>query len=425
MKKFWYIIYNVFVFPLLYGVFWIARIVNDKIKSGFDERKIQEQILPELIKSFDKNKKTIWVHSSSLGEFEQAKPIIRKLKNEYDINIFITFFSPSGYDNSKKYPYADAVAYLPFDKPSSVKLFINTVNPDIVIFMRYDFWPNLLWQLKDRGIFTLLVDATMVATSKRKLPIIKAFHKTLFNCIDLFLTVSENDVRNFLDFSIPPQKLTAVGDTRYDRVFQKSMQAREKKLFRESLFEGKKVFLFGSSWPEDEEVIFPAFEKLLKENNDVVMIIAPHEPTVVHLEKIENYFTGKEKTIRFSSKNRYNNERVIIIDSIGILLTLYFYADVAYVGGSFKQGIHNVLEPAVYGIPVLFGPKIDGSVEAGELVKRGAAFIVKNENEAFEKLNKLFSDDNYKIEAGKKSSEFVNEHTGATEKIVAEIEKII
>jgi 3-deoxy-D-manno-octulosonic-acid transferase len=239
----------------------------------------------------------------------------------------------------------------------------------------------------------------------------------LFNCIDTFLTVSEEDVKNFFDFSIPPQKLTAVGDTRYDRVYQKSLQAQNKKLFRSGLFDGKKIFLLGSSWGEDEEVIFPAFEKLTKQKDNVIMIVAPHEPTLPHLEKIENYFAGKEKTIRFSSKNKYNGERVIIIDSIGILLTLYFYADVAYVGGSFKQGIHNVLEPAVYGIPVLFGPKIEGSIEAAELVQRGGAFIVRNSDEAFEKLNKLFEDENYRKEVGAKNSAFVNEHIGATEKI--------
>ena len=203
------------------------------------------------------------------------------------------------------------------------------------------------------------------------------------------------------------------------------MKAKEKKLFRDGLFEGKKILMFGSSWEEDESVVFPAFEKLLESNKDVIMIIAPHEPTVLHIEQIENYFAKKEKTIRFSSKNNYNGERIVIIDSIGILLTLYFYADVAFVGGSFKINVHNVLEPAVYGIPVLFGPKIWNSIEANELVKRGASQIITNANEAYSILQKLFDDDEYRAKIGKISSTYVNENLGASEIIIGEIEKYL
>jgi 3-deoxy-D-manno-octulosonic-acid transferase len=270
----------------------------------------------------------------------------------------------------------------------------------------------------------MIVDATMREKSSRKLPIIREFHVALFNCFSDILTVSEEDAKNFLDFEIPVQKVKAVGDTRFDRVYQKSLQAKSKKLFRDGLFDGKKIFVFGSSWEEDEEVIFPAFEELLEIDKDVVMIVAPHEPTLIHLEKIENYFAGKEKTIRFSSKNNYNGESVVIIDSIGILLTLYFYADVAYVGGSFKQGIHNVLEPAVYGIPLIFGPIFERhSNEAIELLKRGASHLIKNKNEAYSSLKKLFEDESYRKELGAISSIYVNENIGATERILNKIEK--
>lgn len=425
MKRVWWLSYNLFVIPLLYLFFWIAKFFNKKISSGFETRKVQNLKLIERVKTLDKSKKTIWFHSASLGEFEQAKPIIKKLYEEKDVNILITFFSPSGYDNSQKYPYADLIAYLPFDFSSEIKVFLDITNPDVVIFMRYDIWPNLLWQLKNRDIASLIVDATMQKKSNRKLPLIREFHVTIYKCLSYILTVSEDDAKSFLDFEIPNEKIKAVGDTRFDRVYQKSLQAKDKKLFRDGLFAGKKIFIFGSSWEEDEKVIFPAFEELLQNDEDVVMIVAPHEPTIIHLEEIENYFAGKEKTIRFSSKNNYNNERVIIIDSIGILLSLYFYADVAYVGGSFKQGIHNVLEPAVYGIPVLFGPKIENSLESKELLKRGASHIVQNKKEAYNILHKLFKNKNYRNELGSIASKYVNENIGATERILSKIEKYL
>ncbi|MCF6268568.1 MAG: 3-deoxy-D-manno-octulosonic acid transferase [Melioribacteraceae bacterium] len=425
MKRVWRLSYNIVAIPLLYLFFWIAKFFNKKIRSGFVERRLQNQRLKEKVGTLNKSKKMIWFHSASLGEFEQAKPIIKKLREEKDVNILITFFSPSGYDNSQKYPYADLIAYLPFDFSSDVKKFLDIINPDAVIFMRYDIWPNLLWQLGNRNIASLIVDATMQKKSSRKLPLIREFHVTLYKCFSDILTVSEDDAKNFLDFEIPAQKIKAVGDTRFDRVYQKSLQAKSKKLFRDGLFDGKKIFVFGSSWEEDENVIFPAFEKLTNNNLNVVMIIAPHEPTLIHLEKIENYFAGKEKTIRFSSKNNYNGESVVIIDSIGILLTLYYYADVAYVGGSFKQGIHNVLEPAVYGIPVIFGPKNRNSQEAQELLKRDASKEVTNMEEAFATLQKLFENENYRDELGGIASKYVNENIGATERILNKIEKYL
>ncbi len=425
MKSIWWLVYNIFIIPLLYLVFRVARLFNPKIRSGFDRRRVQNSFLKEEMKQLDKSKKMIWFHSASLGEFEQAKPIIAKLKAENDVNILVTFFSPSGYNNSRKYPYADLIAYIPFDFSKSVNEFLDIINPDVVIFMRYDIWPNLLWALGDRDISAMIVDATMLKNSSRKLPFIKGFHITLYKCFSNFLTVSADDAESSLDFKIPKEKIEAVGDTRFDRVYQKSLQAKSKKLFRDGLFEGKKIFLFGSSWEEDENIIFPAFEKLVKTNSDVVMVIAPHEPTVLHIEQIENYFNKKARTIRFSSKNNYSGESVVIIDSIGILLTLYYYADVAYVGGSFKQGIHNVLEPAVYGIPVIFGPKIEGSIEAKELVKRDASQIVTTKNEAHDLLEKLFSDSKYRTEMGLKASAYVNENLGASEKIILEIKKYL
>ncbi|MFB3056272.1 MAG: 3-deoxy-D-manno-octulosonic acid transferase [Ignavibacteriaceae bacterium] len=377
MKRFWFLIYNLFILPLLYILIRVGSLFSHKIRRGIKGRK---RIFEELIinsQRLDRSKKTIWFHSSSLGEFEQAKPIIQKIKVDKKYNIVITFFSPSGYDNSLKYPYADVISYLPFDTRTKAEKFIRIVQPDLFIMMRYDIWPNMIWKLKQENIPSFLVDATMKMNSVRALPIIKSFHKILFGDISKILTVSESDAESFKIFNCKEEQINVVGDTRFDRVYQKSVIAINKKLIQQSILKGKKILVAGSTWEQDEEVILPAFIKLMKYEEDVVLIIAPHEPTLLHLEKIENEFADILKTIRFSHLNSYTDERVIIIDSIGILLTLYTYADVAFVGGSFKQNIHNVLEAAVYGIPVMFGPKINNSQEAIELQKRGGSLMVR------------------------------------------------
>ncbi len=425
MKSFWSLVYNIFFLPALYLFLKIAGLFNQKISRGITGRK---NLFDELIASnnaFKRTGKLIWFHSASLGEFEQAKPIIEKLKNEKNENIIVTFFSPSGYENSRKYPYADIISYLPFDTKKNAQKFISIVKPDLYIMMRYDIWPNMIWKLKQGNIPSFLVDATMKMNSVRALPIIRSFHKILFGDISKILTVSESDAESFKIFNCKEEQINVVGDTRFDRVYQKSVIAINKNLIQQSILKGKKILVAGSTWEQDEEVILPAFIKLMKYEEDVVLIIAPHEPTLLHLEKIENEFAGLLKTIRFSHLNSYTDERVIIIDSIGILLTLYTYANVAFVGGSFKQNIHNVLEAAVYGIPIMFGPKINNSHEAKELLKRGGGLMVRGKREAYRRMRSLFSDKELREARGKISMEYVQKSIGATDKIIGEIEEVI
>jgi 3-deoxy-D-manno-octulosonic-acid transferase len=421
MKKLLFIVYNFLVVPVLYVFIRIAAFFNEKVARGIKGRK---RILEELIvnsSALDKNKKLVWFHSASLGEFEQAKPIIQELKKTKSINVLVTFFSPSGYENSKKYPYADLISYIPFDTYSNAIKFIKIVSPDLAVLMRYDIWPNHILALKKFKIPTFLVDATMKGNTSRKLPLIKTFHKILFSKITKILTVSSADAEGFKEFGCMDKQVKAVGDTRFDRVFQRSITAKEKNLIKEDFLKDKKVFVAGSTWEADEEIILPAFLKLTKYDNNVILIIAPHEPTLLHLEKLENDFAGKLNTIRFSFLNSYNGERVIIIDSIGILLTLYTYAQVAFVGGSYKQGIHNVLEAAVYGIPVLFGPKIENSQESQELAHRGGGIIIKSKQQAYRALRTLFLNENLRKKTGKISYAYVQENLGATSRILHEI----
>jgi len=421
MKVVFYIFYNLLLLPVLYSALRFAGIFNKKIRIGIIGRK---RVYEELIlnaSAIDKNKKLVWFHSSSLGEFEQAKPIIEQLKKDKDVNVLITFFSPSGYINSNKYPHADLISYIPFDTKQNAKKFISITNPAIAIIMRYDLWPNIIETLNKRNIPAYLVDATLRENSPRSFPVIKSFHKILYNYLDKILTVSSKDAEEFRKFGIAENKIVIAGDTRFDRVYTRSLSAREKKLISDNIIDNKKVFVAGSTWEQDEDVIFPAFIKLAKFDEKVIMIVALHEPTVIHLEKIENEFSGKLKTIRFSHLNNYTDEKVIIIDSIGILLTLYTYADVAFVGGSFKQNIHNVLEAAVYGTPVLFGPKIENSQEAIRLAEIGGGIIIKDKRAAYKNLRELFSKDELRTETGLISSEYVKANIGATQKILSMI----
>jgi 3-deoxy-D-manno-octulosonic-acid transferase len=413
------------VLPFLIVFFRIASIFNTKIRTGLRDRKrLFEELIIE-VAGLDRKRKMVWFHSSSMGEFEQAKPIIQKLKTENEINLIITFFSPSGYQNSLSYQYADIISYLPFDTAVNARKFVGLVKPSIAIFMRYDIWPNIVWQLKNKNIPTFLVDATMRNKSKRKWFFAKSFHKALFGNFTQILTVSHSDLRNFMDFNIKENRIKAVGDTRFDRVYAKSLEAKNKKLFKDNLFEGKKVLVMGSSWESDEAIILDPVIKSIKYDPNIILILVPHEPTLIRLEKLENYLRGKINSIRFSYLNNYAGENVVLIDSIGILLTLYFYADAAFVGGSFKQGIHNVLEPAVYGIPVLYGPKIQNSQESRTLIEIGGGIIIRNRRDAYRTIRKLFKDEDLRVSMGQICKKYIHENLGATDKISHEIQKYI
>ncbi|HMU43995.1 MAG TPA: glycosyltransferase N-terminal domain-containing protein [Ignavibacteriaceae bacterium] len=425
MKTVWQFLYNFIVIPHLYAVLRLMGLFNSKTQRGINGRKrVFENIIISALR-LDKSRPVIWFHSSSLGEFEQAKPIIQKLKKEKEVNLIVTFFSPSGYENSLKYPYADIVSYIPFDTTHNAKTFIHIVKPAIAIMMRYDIWPNHIWTMIKEGVPVFIVDATMRSDSTRLLPIIKNFHKYLFKDLDRILTVGEDDLQNFKKFGCTEKQLRVVGDTRFDRVYQQSLVAKEKSLLNENLYKGKKVIVAGSTWEQDEEIILPVFQALAKYEKNILFIIAPHEPTLIHLEKIENEFAGKVSSIRFSYLNNYNNEQIILVDSIGILLSLYSYADAAFVGGSFKYNIHNVLEAAVYGIPVIFGPKIENSKEARDLITNGGGILVKNKQAMYRNLRTLLNDDKSRDQKGKAAFDYVKRNVSATSKILEEIYKYI
>lgn len=410
--------YNVFIVPILWIVFHIGGLVNKKIRTGIKGR---ENLFEQLMSNIEKVKggSWVWFHASSLGEFEQAKPIISSLKKYYPhVNIIATFFSPSGFENSKNYKLANIISYIPFDSYSNVKEFIKIINPTVAIMVRYDIWPNMIYALKKKNIPILIANATMQERSLRKLPLLLQFHRSLYNCFTQILTVSKKDQYSFQEFKTTIPVISTIGDTRFDQVMIRSEDARQKNLISYSILNDKKIFVVGQSWAEDDDVILPVLFKIQKTETSLLTIIVPHEPTVEHLEALESKLEGKIPFIRFSEMNNYHNEKIILIDSIGVLVALYKYAHVVYIGGSFRQGIHNVLEPAVFGVPIIFGPKHTNSQEAVELAERGGGFVVRNERDLYRTLRTLLDNSSVRSHAGNISKTFVKENCGATERFL-------
>ncbi|MCX8009590.1 MAG: 3-deoxy-D-manno-octulosonic acid transferase, partial [Ignavibacteria bacterium] len=324
-----------------------------------------------------------------------------------------------------RYELADIICYLPLDFRSHIRRFLNLVNPSALIVMRYDIWPNSIFETFKKNIPIFLVDATMKKHSLRKSWLVKNFHKQIFSCFKKILTVSSVDSERFAKFGLNDSLIEEAGVTRYDRVYMKSQEALTKKIIAEKIIENKSVFVAGSTWREDEEVLFPALLKLHEYEKNLISIIVPHEPTIQNLEIIEYELNQQLKTIRFSYLTHYDSEKIIIIDSIGILLSLYAYAHVAFVGGGFHFNVHNVLEPAVYGIPVIFGPKHLSSQEAEKLIKAGGGFEVKDKFELFRVMRNFFIDENARVKAGECSRKFVQSNIGATEKIINTLNRFL
>ncbi|MEX2190007.1 MAG: glycosyltransferase N-terminal domain-containing protein, partial [Bacteroidota bacterium] len=321
--------------------------------------------------------------------------------------------------HARNYKLADLITYIPFDTARNARRFLDLLRPDVAVLVRYDVWPNHVWELARRRIPILIANATLRKDSLRLRWPFRSFHYHVYESLSSILTVSETDVDAFKEFGLTGPQLIAVGETRYDQVWQRSEEARLRHLIPKTVLRNRRVFILGSSWEEDEDVVLPAFRAMAKSDPSMLMILVPHEPTIETLERLEVRLTYLGlRTIRFSDLNDYALEPVIIVDSVGILMTLYQYADVAFVGGSFRQGIHNVLEPAVYGIPVLYGPKHQNSQEAIELAGRGGGFVIHDEQECLKTLQHLFLNHEARAKAGAVSLSLVKHNVGATDRFL-------
>ncbi len=428
MKYFWSIVYNALFLPL----FWLAAktvsLFNNKLKAGFKGRKELFKYLKPKIQTLDPQKKNIMIHCASLGEFEQAKPIIDELDKTEKYNFIITFFSPSGFNHSKiDTPLKGQIikTYLPYDNPSSVRKFLDVTNPAAVIFIKYDLWLNLLNELKARNVYTMVINSAFdTRRFKWRFPVTLSYKKSIYEHVNIIGVTDEEDRLNFRKLMKgTDSEIVVFGDTKYERISKAKEVSSDKALINGNILTDKNVFVVGSSWDKDDDVIFPVIDKIssngLSEELSLVTILAPHEPTEDNLEHIEYDIHEKYphiKSIRYSELTKFKDENLIIIDCIGILMGLYKYADVAYVGGGYQTGMHNVLEPAGYGIPVMFGDE-KLSEDAEHLIKNGGGIAVEDSKELFKNLVNLLRKDDFRKGVGSKSLSVFDRKNEASKKI--------
>ena len=406
-------LYNISIYSYYFAIH-IASIFNPKAKLWVRGRKNIFEILKSKIQNSESDN-IIWFHCASLGEFEQGRPLIEKYKIRYPASkILLTFFSPSGYEIRKNYSGADHIFYLPIDTPSNAKKFIEIVKPSAVFFVKYEFWFNYLNELKNKNIPTYLVSGIF----REDHYFFKSsgiwFRKQL-NCFTHFFLQDERsqELLNSIDY----KNTTITGDTRFDRVFEVSKNVREIDLVKQFV-DGKKIIIAGSTWGGDEEMISNYFTNDRQLSTNYQLIIAPHEIDEAHINSIIQQFNNS-KCLRYSKANESNikEAQVLIIDNIGMLSSLYQYGMVAFIGGGFGKGIHNILEAATFGLPVIFGPNYQKFAEAKELIKLGGAFSIHDISE-FEKTMSLLNDEQVLKTASQISRMYVQGRIGASDKIL-------
>ncbi len=361
--------------------------------------------------------RTIWIHASSLGEFEQGRPLIERLRRLHpDRKILLTFFSPSGYEVRKNYPMADAVAYLPFDTPRNARRFIETVRPSVAIFIKYEFWGNYLQQLHKAAVPVYIISAIFRQGQIFFRPWGGMFRRMLRRFDRIYL--QDNESQKLLS-GIGIDNTVVAGDTRFDRVTDVMAQT-----FDIAGGENLRSFIiFGSSWGADEANYIP----WLNANRDVKFIIAPHEFDEARVAALCNAIDGN--VIPLSQWERHiadngtppEHIRGIIVDCFGKLSSLYRYASVAYIGGGHGAGIHNINEAAVYGIPVVFGPNYHKFKEARDLIALKGAFSVNNAATTARTLDRLLADNEFREKAGKTAGQYIADNIGATDRIFSDI----
>ena len=399
----------------------LASNFNEKAKLWVDGRKNWEE---KIASKLSKTDKVLWVHCSSLGEFEQGRPVIEALRENYpEHKIAVSFFSPSGYEIRKNYQGADLIFYLPLDTKSNAKKLIKILHPEILILVKYEYWFNLITELHQQNIPTIVVSAIF----REKQNFFKNngnnwFAKKL-NLINHFFI--QNKKSKMLLDSIHISQSTIAGDTRFDRVKQIIHQNNQLD-FMDHFKANSKLIVVGSSWPKDEELFIELINQKLK--NDWKILFAPHN---LNEAEINNFITKiNQKTLKFSDLEKtsiqdLNDAKVFILNTIGVLSKVYSYADITYIGGGFGAGIHNTLEAVTFGNPVVFGPKYKKFQEAVDLIEVGGGFTIAYQHEFNEIMNQLMNDENFRNDVGKKAGDFVQNSPNATKMIMDYLKEIL
>lgn len=393
---------------------------SPKMKLFVDGRKSVFQTLADKIQTSDK---TIWFHAASLGEYEQGLPVIEAIKQQFpNHKIIVTFFSPSGYEVRKNNTVADVTVYLPLDTISNAKQFIELVHPEMVFFIKYEYWPNYLNELKKQQIKTYLISG-ILRENQAFFKWYGGFYRNALKTFDYFFVQNESSKK--LLQSIGFNNVKVSGDTRFDRVV--SILERDNSLdFIERFKDNTTTIVIGSSWPKDESLLV---NYINQSSNDVKFIIAPHNIKQEQISNLKNQI--QKKTISYSEKDEMLKQvqhdkietfQVFIIDTIGILTKIYSYADIAYVGGGFgNPGVHNILEPATFGVPVVIGPNFSHFAEATALVNMEGCISIQNQTELNEAFDLLLHNEDERLEKGHICSTFVQMNKGATQTIMNHI----
>ena len=389
---------------------------NEKIRLFVTGRRETFEILRRSIKD---GNQVIWIHAASLGEYEQGLPILERLKKEYpEHKILLTFFSPSGYEVKKNSSPADVVAYLPMDSKSNVKRFLDIANPSIAIFIKYEIWPNYLQELQKRSIPTLLISALF---SKRQV-FFKSYGGFMRKSLKSFhhFFVQDENSKGLLQ-NLGFTNVTVSGDTRFDRVSQ--ILERDNQLdFMQTFKQDKTCFVAGSTWPEDEKILV---EYINSSSTAFKFVLAPHTMKASQMDKLVNSISKKVLKYSEIDSNEVSSADVLIIDTIGLLTKIYSYADIAYVGGGFATGLHNTLEPAVFGIPVIIGPQYQGYKEAEALVEN-KGIIPIDSFDSFKTVLTRFTENPQLVEStGKINANYIKKNQGASNRIIAHIQSIL
>ena len=398
----------------------LVAVFSPKMKLFVAGRKTVYSTLANQIQS---NDKTIWFHAASLGEYEQGLPVIEVIKQKFPAHkIIVTFFSPSGYEVRKNNTVADVTIYLPLDTASNAKQFIQLVHPEMVFFIKYEYWPNYLNELKKQEIKTYLISG-ILRENQAFFKWYGGFYRTALKTFDYFFVQNENSKK--LLQSIGFNNVKVSGDTRFDRVV--SILERDNSLdFIATFKDNKTTIVIGSSWPKDENLLVNYINKA---SDNVKFIIAPHNIKPEQIQELKKSI--RKKTILFSEKDeilkQVQNDKlekfqVFIIDTIGILTKIYSYADIAYVGGGFgNPGVHNILEPATFGLPVVIGPNYSHFAEATALVNMEGCISIQNQTELNEAFDLLLQNEDERFEKGHICSTFVQMNKGATQTIINHI----
>ena len=401
-------LYDIGIF-ILRGVLGILALFNEKINLFLTGRR---NTFEHLENKIEKGDRTLWFHCASLGEFEQGRPVMEALSaRNPQYKIVLTFFSPSGYEVQKKYALADAIVYLPLDTKKNAKKFLEVVHPTLAVFVKYEFWPNLLNALRKQEIPTYLISGIFRQDQIFFKPY-GGWMRSLLQGFSHFFVQNSQSLSLLKTLGI--HQATLSGDTRFDRVY--SLLQKDNSLpFLGDLTSGRTVVVAGSTWPKDEELLTGFINGCKLE--EAVFIIAPHQMNPERFQKLKR---GIEKKSMLHSEGVPDRSvQVFIVDTIGILTKIYSYADVCYVGGGFdREGVHNVLEPAVFGSPVLIGPVYDKYQEARDLVERKGCLVAQDAESFNKMLANLISDLKFRESTGEICRQFIEESTGAMQIIV-------